>query len=299
MRRGGIVIHGMTDTPTYRVWQAMTTRCGNENSKCFHRYGGRGITVCDEWKKFQNFFRDMGVRPAAHVLDRIDNNKGYEPGNCRWVTQKQNCQNKSNNHFLCANGMRKTVSEWADELGCSIRTLFGRIRLGWTDERIVNEPIANRGHYDRSRLRRKISDSERLAATLLLLKRPDGSPLIPDEVRAKGSKAILSHVQWDHIVPFALGGSDDFHNLRPMTRDDHRAKTNVDIKEIARAKRIAKKAEEHALRVAQKHAPVPTSGEPTRLLFKDAKRPIKGKPFPKRDSCWKATPPKDIWADVE
>lgn len=82
-------------SPTYSSWASMIGRCCNPNSAVFHYYGGRGITVCERWKKFENFLADMGERPSPDLsLDRIDNNGNYEPGNCRWATWDVQCANK-------------------------------------------------------------------------------------------------------------------------------------------------------------------------------------------------------------
>jgi hypothetical protein len=80
-------------SPTYTTWHKMVQRCTNPNDTNYHKYGGRRIVVCDRWLYFTNFLADMGERPTGLQLDRIDNNQGYYPGNCRWVTIQQNAQN--------------------------------------------------------------------------------------------------------------------------------------------------------------------------------------------------------------
>lgn len=88
--------HGMTRTPEYRIWRAMIDRCHYPSCKAYHRYGGRGILVCDRWRNsFENFIADMGKKPSdGHSIDRIKNDRGYEPGNCRWATATEQARNK-------------------------------------------------------------------------------------------------------------------------------------------------------------------------------------------------------------
>lgn len=93
----GQIKHGMYESSEYRTWVAFIQRCINPNSSSYHNYGGRGIKVCEEWRKFENFYADMGPRPKGLVLDRINNDGNYEPSNCRWTTQQENCLNKRNN----------------------------------------------------------------------------------------------------------------------------------------------------------------------------------------------------------
>lgn len=89
--------HGMSRTPIYESWKAMRKRCLNPNAPKYRLYGGRGITICERWDYFENFREDMGERPIGLSLDRIDNDGNYEPGNCRWATQKEQQNNRSNN----------------------------------------------------------------------------------------------------------------------------------------------------------------------------------------------------------
>lgn len=86
--------HGMVDSPTYTSWYAMWGRCNNPNDSRYEDYGGRGIQVCERWKRFQNFLEDMGFRPDGKTLDRKDVNGNYEPGNCRWSDSFEQAANK-------------------------------------------------------------------------------------------------------------------------------------------------------------------------------------------------------------
>ncbi len=87
-------IHGKADTLMYKAWQGMWTRCTNPRATSFKYYGAKGVLVCDRWRRFENFFEDMGERPAGLSLDRIDPNGNYEPTNCRWATRSEQQKNK-------------------------------------------------------------------------------------------------------------------------------------------------------------------------------------------------------------
>jgi hypothetical protein len=127
---------------TYTSWALMKDRCVNKNYRRSDRYMGRGITVCKRWQGFENFLADMGERPPGLTLDRIDNDKGYFPGNCRWATWTQQQRNKSNNRLLTFRGKTKTASEWAEQYGMTMSRLCRRIgRDGWPLEKALLTPL--------------------------------------------------------------------------------------------------------------------------------------------------------------
>lgn len=128
--------HGQTNTPEYNVWARIKQRCTNTKYHEFHLYGGRGIKICSRWlNSFEAFFRDMGPRTTPqHTVERINNDKGYEPGNCRWATQKENGRNKRNNHRLTHLGQTKCLSEWSEITGIKSSTIRARIKSGWSVE---------------------------------------------------------------------------------------------------------------------------------------------------------------------
>lgn len=126
----------------YLTWRSMRARCENPNDPAYPRYGGRGVTVADAWTSFEVFLLDMGPRPAGCSLDRWPDNSGnYEPGNCRWATRSEQALNTRANRVIEANGMRKTISEWARDLGLDPSAINYRIKkMGWSDERAVTTP---------------------------------------------------------------------------------------------------------------------------------------------------------------
>jgi hypothetical protein len=131
------VRHGMSGTPTYQVWRDMINRCDNQNYKEFKYYGGRGITFCRQWRVFDNFFLDMGIKPEGLTLDRIDYDGNYDISNCRWASDIQQANNKRNNIRVFGLGKEQTVAEWARELGVPDKRIYARIASGWSPYRAV------------------------------------------------------------------------------------------------------------------------------------------------------------------
>ena len=133
--------HGLADCGEYKVWSAMLQRCNNPKCRVYRHYGGRGITVCIRWLKFEDFFTDMGPRPFRSAwLERLNNNIGYSLDNCAWVTPSQNGRNKRNSRFLTLGNERLCVTAWSEKTGIPIPTIYGRIKSGWPIERVLTEP---------------------------------------------------------------------------------------------------------------------------------------------------------------
>jgi hypothetical protein len=132
----------MCTTPVYKQWFAMKARCTIPSHKAYAYYGGRGITVCAEWRhSFDTFYRDVGPRPSRrHTLDRIDNARGYEPGNVRWATRLQQMRNTRVNRWLELNGERLTIQDWARRIGASHATIHTRLQRGWPLDKALTLP---------------------------------------------------------------------------------------------------------------------------------------------------------------
>lgn len=136
--------HGQYGTPEYTAWMHMKARCTNENHKQFPEYGGRGITVCEEWSDFDAFLKDMGTRPSPlHSIDRRNNSLGYSKENCRWATRKEQNRNHRGNHLLTFQGKTQCISAWSEELGMPDSVIRIRVERGWSIERALTTPRRN------------------------------------------------------------------------------------------------------------------------------------------------------------
>lgn len=135
--------HHLAGTRIYRIWRGMKTRCENKNDYHHKLYGERGIKVCEEWQKFEPFYRwaiNNGYKNNLS-LDRINNDGNYEPNNCRWATQKEQSNNTRKNKRIVYNGVSHTLSEWSEIANIKPDTLAYRIKSGWDFAKAINTPV--------------------------------------------------------------------------------------------------------------------------------------------------------------
>lgn len=139
-------IHGMCGTRIYRIWAAMKHRCNYPKAINYQNYGAKGIKVCEEW---ENDFKAFHAWAMANgysddlTIDRVENDKGYSPDNCRWATPKEQQNNTSYNNLCTHEGLTLNITQWAELLGVPRMVLYNRKRRGWDDSRIVTTPCRN------------------------------------------------------------------------------------------------------------------------------------------------------------
>ena len=141
--RKASITHRESKTRLYRIWSLMKDRCTNPNAEHYDLYGGRGITVCPEWAQYEPFKEWALANGYEKTLsiDRIDNDKWYEPSNCRWATKIEQANNKRNNIVITHNGETRTLGEWAARLGMEPRTIWWRLfSAGWSEADAVSVP---------------------------------------------------------------------------------------------------------------------------------------------------------------
>lgn len=151
--------HKLAKTKLYCIRATIIARCENPTCRAYHRYGGRGIRMCDGWRNGRDgksgsecFVEDVKRKPRGRSIDRVDNNGHYSCGRCRqcrrmgwkrnwrWATQEQQGNNKRNNHRLTLNGVTRTASQWARKLGMPVQRISQRKSYGWPDEKILTTP---------------------------------------------------------------------------------------------------------------------------------------------------------------
>jgi hypothetical protein len=137
--------HGLTHTPEYNSWAAIIQRCTNKRNAAFKNYGGRGITVCDRWMtSFENFIADMGLKPSqTHSIDRINNDVGYSPENCRWATDREQIANRRITKRYQFNGNLLTINEISEIIGVKPGTIKQRLVYGWPENKAFKNHSRN------------------------------------------------------------------------------------------------------------------------------------------------------------
>lgn len=144
--------------PLYSIWSSMLTRCNNSNRKSYKHYGGRGIKVCERWQGecgFENFIKDMGERPSPkHSIDRIDYNGDYCPENCRWATQKEQCNNTRSNHYVIIRGKRISARFLFESIGMYSRCIINQLIDGVD----INFILSHKGEKLRTKELRQLRD---------------------------------------------------------------------------------------------------------------------------------------------
>ena len=143
IERIGITTHHQTNSRLFEIWEGMRERCTREKHSHYADYGGMGIKICEEWNEFIPFYNwamDNGYNDNLSI-DRINPDGQYEPNNCRWVSMKEQQNNKRSNRFIEYNGENLTLSQWAERLGIGKTTLKERLNNGWSVEKAFTEPI--------------------------------------------------------------------------------------------------------------------------------------------------------------
>jgi hypothetical protein len=140
----GETVHGVL-SPEYKIWRSLKDRCFNPKNEQFHHYGGRGITIHDAWRDdFPAFLLEIGRRPSPELtLERINNERGYVPGNLRWATRKEQAWNRRNTYWLTINGVRQPLSAWASEYKISRDLIKSRLNEGWDPVRALTTPATH------------------------------------------------------------------------------------------------------------------------------------------------------------
>jgi hypothetical protein len=133
--------HLSTPPRLHNIWLQIRQRCQDKNLSYYNNYGGRGITVCDEWSESYEIFRDWALANGYRddlTIDRIDNNGNYEPSNCRWTTMKEQNNNRRTNLILEISGIKQTLAQWCAITGISYKKAWNRLARGWAPERAVD-----------------------------------------------------------------------------------------------------------------------------------------------------------------
>jgi hypothetical protein len=131
--------HGLSHLKLYHIWSKIMDRCYNMRSSAYKYYGGRGIDVCERWRSVENFISDLGEKPKGKSLDRVDNDKGYGPENCRWATPKEQALNTRKVRLIEFRGQQRPISHWLNDLGIDPSSFYYRLKKGISPSNILEE----------------------------------------------------------------------------------------------------------------------------------------------------------------
>lgn len=143
--------HGETESRLYRIWRNMKSRCENPNTKSYKDYGGRGITICEEWRESFEAFHAWAIANGYRddlTIDRKDNEGPYTPENCHWATAKEQGINKRDNRRITALGKTQTLREWSEATGIPKSTIQNRIKAGMTPDEALTKPVRRRTDHE-------------------------------------------------------------------------------------------------------------------------------------------------------
>lgn len=128
--------HRLSKSPTYKSWLKMRERCNDPSNNRYKSHGARGISVCDRWQQFENFYADMGERPKGYSIDRINNDGNYEPTNCKWSSSRDQANNRRSNRHFTINDETRTFAQWCAYLNLNPSTVGSRFYVyNWSIER--------------------------------------------------------------------------------------------------------------------------------------------------------------------
>lgn len=144
--------HGMNATPEHRVWTGMRQRCENKRCAAYPDYGGRGISICERWASFENFYADMGPRPEGTTIERKDNDGPYSPDNCVWATRKVQVRNRRTTTMYEWRGETLSLQVWAERIGVPYQTVWHRYKIGMRGEKLLAGKMRNGGRKKHSPL---------------------------------------------------------------------------------------------------------------------------------------------------
>lgn len=154
MLRKRVTTHGKSNTRAFNAWRNMIQRCERASHPQYHHYGGRGIGVCERWHNASAFLEDMGEPLPGYSLERINNDLGYSPENCRWATQKEQLRNRRNTIWATFAGERKSLSEWCDIRCLNYIAISARLRFGMSPEEAITKGAPK---YSRSPIGKKVA----------------------------------------------------------------------------------------------------------------------------------------------